>query len=110
MSEEEVNKIIEAYDNVIADLKQENQQLKDKMNFSYHIRNDTTSIPAVVRKANDVELIKKLQQENTQLKERTNKVLKLVNTILDLPEDKFCKYDTYLNSINEISKILKGEK
>lgn len=68
MSEEEVNKIIEVYDSVIADLKQENQQLKDKMNFSYHIRNDTTSIPAVVRKANDVELIKKLQQENTQLK------------------------------------------
>ena len=53
-------------------LKQENQQLKDKMNFSYHIRNDTTSIPAVVRKANDVEVIKKLQQENAQLKKRVD--------------------------------------
>ena len=56
------------------------------------------------------DFVSMLRQENTQLKERTDKVLKLVNTILDLPEDKFCKYDTYLNSINEISKILKGEK
>lgn len=32
MKEEEVNKIIEVYDDVIADLKQENQELKDRIN------------------------------------------------------------------------------
>ena len=64
-------------------------------------------------KCNDFEYgdryIENLQQENNQLKERIDKVLKLANTILNLPEDKFCKYDTYLNSINEILEILKGD-
>ena len=41
MSEEEVNKIIEVYDEVIADLKKENQQLKEDIkNIHYNHHNE----------------------------------------------------------------------
>ena len=45
MSEEEVNKIIEVYDEVIADLKQEKQQLKDRINKAVEYLNEWEKEP-----------------------------------------------------------------
>lgn len=53
---------------------------------------------------------KMLEAENETLKERINKTNNLINTILNLDYDKFCNYDTYINSIIEIKEELSGEK
>lgn len=54
--------------------------------------------------------IKMIERENKELKERINKTNNLINTILNLDYDKFCNYDTYINSIIEIKEELSGEK
>lgn len=54
-------------------------------------------------------LTKYLENQNVMLQNRIDKARSLCLTIQNLTYDKFCKYETYLKSINEIDEILGGQ-
>lgn len=92
MSEEEINKIIEVYDNAIADLKQENQQLKVNCN----IGNENLNF---------------YRQENKRLKEENERFKCLLDSQVYKDLDKKAQQlDLYKSVIDEIRKYIKTRK
>lgn len=91
-------KQLEFYKALSEQLQRENERLKNNNKILNIQKEETYKI------ADDY------YKENKQLKDRIDKTNNLINTILNLDYDKFCNYDTYINSIIEIREELSGEK
>lgn len=103
MSEEEINKIIEVYDEVIVDLQQENSQLKEKVNILNQYKLMCNAhFGTKVNPIQQTQRLKQLEYENSQLKERIEKAIEYIENDLQ----------SFLYSIEykKLLEILKGDK
>lgn len=91
MSEEEINKIIEVYDEVIADLKQENSQLKERIN-----------------------MCKNINRKNKELNKRIEKAIEFIyityQIISEQPSRNIEEDNFILSRLESFIEILKGDK
>lgn len=95
MSEEEINKIIEVYDEVITDLKQENSQLKE--------------VIETLKNTNAL-LIKQKYQLEKDLDNKSNKIEKAIDFINIYTNGINLEAFDCLKLMNKIEEILKGDK